>query len=113
MRSNEDRLRDMLDAARAAVAFSTPLTFEEFAGNRLHRYAIVKAIEIVGEAAANVGPETRAAYPDIPWRKITGMRHRLVHGYYKIRLGTVWATVRDDFPELISRLEGIAPEARP
>lgn len=113
MRSAEDRLRDMLDAARAAVAFSTPLTFEEFAGNRLHRYAIVKAIEIVGEAAANVGPETRAAYPDIPWSDIVGMRNRLVHEYYNIRLGTVWATVRDDLPALISCLEEVAPEARP
>lgn len=113
MRHDEAWLFDMLDAARAAVAFSAPLTFEEFSGNRLHRYAIIKAVEIIGEAASKLGAETRSAYPDIPWSDIVGMRNRLVHEYYDIRLGTVWATVRDDLPALISRLEEIAPGARP
>lgn len=113
MRSDEARLRDMLDAARTAVAFAAPLTFERFERSCLHRYAIIKAVEIVGEAAAKLGAETRSANPDIPWSDIVGMRHRLVHGYYNIRLDTVWATVQGDLPALIVRLEEIAPSARP
>lgn len=113
MRRDEARLRDMLDAARDAVAFAEPLTFEEFVSNRLYQYAIIKAIEIIGEAATKLDAETRSAYPDIPWGQIRGMRNRMVHEYYDIQADRVWATVQDDLPTLIARLEEIAPGARP
>ena len=87
-------LLDMLLAARDAVEFAGRLTYEQFQSSRLHQYAIHKAVEIVGEAASRVTPDTRNSQPDIPWSEIIGMRNRLVHGYTDIDVGLVWRTVR-------------------
>ena len=68
-------------------------------------FAVVRAIEIVGEAAANIGDETKARLPGIPWAHIVGMRNRLVHAYFSIDADRVWDTLDDDLPQLISELE--------
>ena len=71
--------------------------------------AILKAVELVGEAASHVSAEVRDAHPEIPWRGIIGMRNRLVHGYFSVRLERVWETVTRDILRLISQLEPLAP----
>ncbi len=71
--------------------------------------AILKAVEVVGEAASRVGSETAGAHPHIPWTEIVGMRNRLVHGYFNVNLERVWKTVRQDIPRLISHLERMVP----
>jgi uncharacterized protein with HEPN domain len=102
-------LLDMLLAAQDAVAFASELTYDQFAHSRLHQHAIIKAIEIIGEAAARIGAETKQAHPDIPWAEITGMRHRLVHGYFEVNLERVWDTVQEDIPDLIALIEPLVP----
>ena len=72
--------------------------------------ALLKSIEIVGEAAARVGNDTRAKYPALPWADMIGMRNRLVHTYFDIDLSLLWTTVSDDLPVLIQELEIIARE---
>ena len=67
--------------------------------------ALVKDIEIVGEAATRVSEPTRTVLRQIPWGRIVGMRNRLVHAYFDINLDVVWNTVRDDLPGLIDQLE--------
>ena len=69
--------------------------------------ALVKSIEIIGEAASNVSLETRNEYRDISWTDIIGMRHRLVHGYSDVNFDTVWSTATDYLPPLIAALERI------
>jgi uncharacterized protein with HEPN domain len=69
--------------------------------------AILKAVEIIGEAASKVSDETREVYPQIPWSGIVAMRNRLTHVYFDIDLERVWDTVTDDLPPLISSLEKI------
>ena len=114
MRDDDARLLDMLLAAREAMAFVDGLTFPEFQRNRMAQLAILKTIEIVGEAASRISTETTKAHPDIPWSGIGGMRNRLVHGYFNINLERVWETARQDIPRLISQLEPLAPpEAEP
>ena len=73
--------------------------------DRLLLLALVKDIEIIGEAASRVSPEARAQWADIPWQDIVTMRHRLVHGYFDIDLDIVWNTVADDLPPLAAQLE--------
>ena len=109
MRRDDAYLLDMLLAARDAVEFATGLTLPQFKRNRLHQHAVLKAIEIVGEAAARIGPETRRAHPDIPWPEVIGMRNRLVHAYFDVDVGLVWDTVQNDLPPLIARLEPLVP----
>ena len=110
MRRDDDAyLLDMLLAAREAVALAEGLTFAAFERNRMAQLAILKAVEIVGEAASHIGPGTREAHPEIPWSGIVGMRHRLVHGYFNINLARVWETVERDIPPLIPQLERLVP----
>jgi uncharacterized protein with HEPN domain len=109
MRKDDAYLLDMLIAARDAVAFVTGLSREQFDASRVHQLAVLKALEIIGEAAARLTEETRAAHPRIPWREIVGMRHRLVHGYFEVDLNKVWDTVQNDLPPLIALLETAVP----
>jgi len=95
----------MRDAIRAAREFSRDVTFEEFRNNREKQFAIIHALEIVGEAAKQVPASVRQEYPDIPWRDIAGMRDRLIHGYFSVNLERLWNTVRDDLPDLEWRLD--------
>ncbi len=71
--------------------------------------AILKAVEIVGEAASRIGVDTREAHPEIPWSEIVGMRNRLVHEYSNVNLARVWEAVGRDVPRLIRQLEGLVP----
>ncbi len=109
MRREEAWLLDMLQAAREAAVFADGLDFAEFEQNRMAQLAILKAMEIIGEAASQVGPEAKEAYLEIPWPEIIGMRNRLVHGYFNVNLKRVWETVEQDIPRLISQLERLAP----
>ena len=102
-------LLDMLLAARRAVRFAAPLTFSEFENDDLHQLAILKAVEIIGEAASRISEETKAEHPDIPWAEIIGLRNRLVHAYFAIQLDIVWQTVQEDLPPLIAQIEPLVP----
>lgn len=73
--------------------------------DRLLVLGLVKAIEIIGEAAYQLSPEAREEVPDIPWPDIVAMRHRLVHAYFDIDLDVLWRAIQDDLPPLISILE--------
>ena len=108
-RDDASCLLDMLVAARDAVAFANGLSFEEFARDRRNQLAILKSVEIVGEAASRVSLETMEVHSAIPWREIVGMRNRLVHAYFDIDLRLVWDTVHQDLPALIARLDPLVP----
>lgn len=106
-REDRIRLQHMLDAARDALGFAEGRTREDLDSDRQFLLAVVKSLEIVGEAGSQVSEETRQEAADLPWREIVDMRHRLVHGYYDINHDIVWSTLRDDLPELITSLEKI------
>jgi uncharacterized protein with HEPN domain len=99
------RLQHMRDAAREALSFVGPRTREDFARDRMLALAVLKSVEIIGEAASKVSDESRSAIPELAWKEMVGIRHRLVHGYFDIDFDRVWNTVRDDLPELAERLE--------
>lgn len=103
------RLRHMLDAARAAVGFGHGRTRNDLDRDRQLVFALVKAVEIIGEAAYRVSPATRDETPQLPWDDMIGMRHRLVHAYFDIDLDILWRTVQEDLPPLIAELERTMP----
>ena len=100
-------LRHMFDAAKEAVSFVENKTRSSLDTDRQLVLSLVKSIEIIGEAAAKVAPESRGNFPQIPWRDIIGMRNRLIHAYFDINLEIVWNTVVQDLPPLIAELEKI------
>ena len=101
------RLRHMLDAAREAEGFAQSKTRRSLDTDRKLVLALVKSIEIIGEAAANVTNKCREHLPQISWPNIIGMRNRLVHAYFDINLDILWKTVIEDIPLLIAELEKI------
>ncbi len=108
-RDDDAYLMDMLFAAQDGARFATGLTFSRFEKSRLHQYEILKAIEIIGEAAARISAETKKDHPDIPWSEIIGMRNRLVHGYFEVKLKRVWDTVQHALAALIVEIEPLVP----
>lgn len=99
------RLQHMLDAAEQARIFVHNKSRADLDQDLQLVWALTKAIEIIGEAAHQVSAETKAQLRDIPWEKITGMRHQLVHAYFDIDLDILWKTVQDGLPPLIAALE--------
>lgn len=107
MSRHEDllRLKHMRDYAREAVALAGGLTLESFRADRMAQLALIHLVEIVGEAASRVSPATQSAISDVPWSKVIGTRHRIVHGYDKIDLQLLWDTIRTNLPPLVRQLE--------
>jgi len=101
------RLRHIFDAGREAVAFSSGRSREDLDKDRMLSLALVRLLEIIGEAARGISQEFRDVYPDIAWKKMVGMRDRLIHGYFDVDLDVVWETVIEDLPPLITHLERI------
>ncbi len=111
MRSNDlIRLRHIVDAANEAVDFSRAYSQEELFANRMLQLALVRLLEIIGEAAGRISRECRTAYPEISWQKMAGLQHRLAHGFFDIDLDVVWQTITGDLPPLLSQLEHIISE---
>jgi len=102
-------LLDMLLAARDALAFVAGMSEIAFRESRLHQNAVIRSLEVIGEAAGKVSAPTQALLEEIPWREITGMRHRLIHGYADIRLDLVWFVVTERLDALIAVLVCVVP----
>jgi uncharacterized protein with HEPN domain len=106
---DEAYLLDILLAARDAQEFSSGLTKEAFATSKLHQAAIIRVLEVVGEAAGKVSREFREAHPEIPWKQIVGLRNRLIHDYTHVDFDRVWEVVTVHVPDFITRIEPLVP----
>jgi uncharacterized protein with HEPN domain len=103
-------LLDMLLAARDAQSFVRGLDEATFRASRLHQNAAIRSLEVIGEAAGRVSPATHSSHPEIPWRQVIGLRHRLIHGYSVVQLGLVWTVLRDQLDPLIAAPAVIVPD---
>jgi uncharacterized protein with HEPN domain len=97
----------MRDAAVEALGFINGRQRNNLDTDRMLVLALVKDIEIIGEAATNLSQDCRSRHPQLPWADIIGMRNRLVHAYFEIDLDIVWEVVKNDLPSLVSELDDI------
>ncbi len=102
------RLRHMVDAAEHAMRFVAGRQRVDLENDHMLLFALVRAIEVIGEAAGKISDETKAAHADVPWRAITGMRNRLIHAYFDIDTDILWATAIQEIPAILPKLQALA-----
>jgi len=109
MSRDDTYLVDMLESSKIALDYVLGKSWDDFYENIQCQDAVVRRIEIIGEAARRLSQETRDKHPQIPWREITSMRNLVIHEYDVVDIGQVWDTVQNKIPPLIEELKKIVP----
>ena len=105
------RLRHMLEAAQKIDAFTQGRTRQDLDTNEMLALAVIRLIEILGEAAKNISLDVQAQAPEVPWRQIAGTRDRLAHAYFDVNLDIIWQIIATDLQPLIHNLETLMHQA--
>ena len=106
-REHEDYLRDMLENAEKALSFVQGMDYDGFCTDDKAVYAVIRAFEIIGEAARQIPENVRQSNPEIQWREIAAMRNKLTHEYFGVNTKVIWRTVHEDLPVIIPLLKKI------
>jgi uncharacterized protein with HEPN domain len=105
-----DYLKDILNAVDEVALFIDDLTYDEFVNDRKTLNAVVRSIEIIGEATKNIPEPLRAKYKQLPWRELAGMRDKLIHGYFGIDTDTIYKAAKEDIPQLKAPIQKMLKE---
>jgi uncharacterized protein with HEPN domain len=108
-REISDYLDDIVTAIADAAEFTRGMSYEMFAADKKTVNAVIRCLEVLGEAAKHIPTSFRKKHPDIPWTKMTGMRDVLIHDYMGVDLKTVWKVAQERLPELKPLFEGLQP----
>lgn len=102
-----DYLRDIFDSILSIENFVDGMTIQEFLTDLKTQFAVVRAFEIIGEAASKISNEIKEKYQDLPWREMVTMRNKLIHEYSGVSNAVIWQTIQQDLPSLKKGLEEI------
>lgn len=102
-----DYLRDILDAIVKAGQFIEGMDFKRFCSDNKTVFAVVRALEIIGEATEKAPDEVKESHSDLPWREMAGLRDKLIHDYFGVNMEVVWKTVTNDLPTLKSGVTSV------
>ena len=102
-----DYLQDIKEALGKLEEFTQGMDFEDFSRDDKTNFAVIRALEIIGEAARKIPKSFRSQYPDVPWQNMAGMRDKLIHDYFGVDLLVVWKTLQVDLPPLKSIISQI------
>ena len=100
-------LRHILDAIGLIKEYTRGMSENEFLGNSMAHDAVIRQIEIIGEAARNISDEFREKHPKLPWAKMVGIRNKIIHEYFNINYAIVWDTIKGDLPILEKSIKKI------
>lgn len=104
-------LQNILDAICDIESFIKNVDEKEFCENKEKQYAVLRALEIIGEAVKSLSRNLRIKYTDVPWRDMAGMRDKLIHMYFGVKLDLVWETIINKLPEVKEQICGIIKHA--
>jgi uncharacterized protein with HEPN domain len=105
-------LHDIKEAVEKIETFTKGFTFKEFTEDAKTVDAVIRNLEILGEAANHIPKRVKEEHPDIDWKAMAGMRNILAHEYFGVRMGIIWKTVRERLPELRHKIEEILKEGK-
>jgi uncharacterized protein with HEPN domain len=106
-RDYSDYIQDILSSILEGLEFVKGLSYEDFQEDKKTLYAVIRTIEVMGEAAKNLPISIQKKYPEIPWKEIRGMRNKLIHEYFGVDTGVIWKTVQEDFPLLKKQIKKV------
>ena len=112
-RPSADYLHDIRSAAAKAIEFLGSSCLADFQADEKTMFAVVRALEIIGEATKRIPEDLSRQHPEIPWRAMAGIRDKLIHDYVSVNAEVVWKTVREDLPMLLEQLSKIPSAERP
>ena len=109
MPRDREFLLDILESARLAIGYVRGMTREAFLADAQCQDAVVRRLEVIGEAARRISPPVQASLPQLPWKAMVGLRNVIAHKYDEIDLSVVWDTAQKDLPSLVRVLEEVLP----
>jgi len=95
-----DYIQDIVDATSKGMRFVEDMKYEDFIHDDKTVFAVIRAIEVIGEAAKNIPDDVKDKYPEIPWREMAGMRNKLIHAYFGVDIKRVWKAIKEEIPPL-------------
>ena len=111
-RRDKEYLADLVEAVRRIVAYTAGLTYEEFLEDRKTQDAVLRNLQVMGEAVKKLSATVKQMHPHLPWKPMPGMRDKVVHDYFGINYDIVWALAKEELPVLLPALAGINSEDR-
>jgi len=106
----QDYLIDILESIKDITDFTDGMTFDQFSVDRKTVKAVIRCLEIIGEAANKIPNNVREKYPEVPWTEIVGMRNRLIHEYFGVDVNIIWQTIQEDIKPLYISIKKLSDE---
>lgn len=110
-RADRDLLGDILEALRRARSYTEGQTYEQFLADTKTQDAVIRTLEILGEATKKLSPSLRERYSDLPWKSMAGVRDKLIHDYFGVNIDIVWQIVQDQLPTLVEQIAAALQDA--